>query len=164
MSLQVSTIALNQMEEFSSILTEAAEWLRSKGEEMWTTEQVSAQSLFSEYAPDDMFLGYLDGVPAATMILQEDDDLFWPSTPKGESLFLHKLSVRRRFADSGLAVEMLNCAKLEAKRRGKNFLRLDCAADREKLCRFYESQGFAKVREQVMFGQWQTAFYEVEVL
>lgn len=96
---------------------------------MWTSEQVSVIQLLSEYAPDEMFLRYLDGIPVATMILQEEDDVFWPSAPKGESLFFHKLSVRRQFAGTGLAAEMVHWAKQEAKRRGKNFLRLDCAAD-----------------------------------
>lgn len=160
MNWEISRILDNQVGDFSSILMEATEWLRRTGKEMWTSEQVSVDSLLMVCAPEEMFLGYIDGFPAATMILQEDDEIFWPDAPKGESLFLHKLSVRRRFAGTSLAVEMINWAKLKAKHDSKKFLRLDCAADREKLCRFYEAQGFEKVREQVMFGTWPTAFYE----
>ena len=139
-------------------------WLQREGQEMWRIEQVSTERVLKEYSPEEMFLGYLDGIPAATMVLQEVDDLFWPFVTQSESLFLHKLSIRRKFAKSGVAGSMITWAKSEAKNRHKRYLRLDCAADRPKLCRFYESQGFTKVREQVMFGKYPTAFYELEVI
>ncbi|MCY0896767.1 MAG: hypothetical protein OWS03_10855, partial [Alicyclobacillaceae bacterium] len=124
--MEVSTISFEQVDDFSSILKEPADWLRSIGEEMWTAEQVSAQGLLSEYTIDEMFLGSLDGIPIATMILQEEDALFWPFVLKGESLFLHRLSVRRAFAGTGLAVAMIDWAKREVNCRSKKFLRLDC--------------------------------------
>jgi GNAT superfamily N-acetyltransferase len=159
-NVEIFSIFLDRLDDFSSILTEAADWLYSIGKGMWTAQQVSARGLLSEYTPDEMFLGSFDGIPVATMILQEVDALFWPSVPRGESLFLHKLSVRRAFAGTGLAVAMIDWAKREVNCRSKKFLRLDCAADREKLCEFYESLGFHKVREELMFGKWPTAFYE----
>jgi hypothetical protein len=86
--MEVSSISFDQVDDFSSILTEAADWLYGIGKEMWTAQQVSARSLLSEYTTDEMFLGSLDGIPVSSMILQEEDALFWPSAPKGESLFL----------------------------------------------------------------------------
>jgi len=161
-NFKVQRIAADQVKEFCSILREAAMWLQSEGQEMWGIEQVSTENLLREYSVEEMFLGYLDGIPAATIVLQEVDDLFWSLVTKNESLFLHKLSVRRQFAKSGLAVDMIMWAKSEAKKRNKKYLRLDCAADRPKLCKFYEYQGFKNVREQVM-GKYPTAFYELEI-
>lgn len=65
---------------------------------MWGIEQVSKENVLREYSTEEMFMGYLEGLPAATTVLQEADDVFWPSVTKKESLFLHKLSVRRQFA------------------------------------------------------------------
>ncbi len=60
---------------------------------MWDVAQVSGENVLGEYSIDETFLGYCHGIPAATMVLQEVDDQFWPSVNRGDSLFLHKLSV-----------------------------------------------------------------------
>ncbi|MDD9271740.1 GNAT family N-acetyltransferase [Paenibacillus sp. GCM10023248] len=163
MDLQVKNISDNQVADFCSILKEVVMWLHTQGQGMWSLEQVSREKILSEYSIEEMFLGYMEDVPVSTMILQEEDDVFWPSVVKNESLFLHKLSVRRQFANFGLARDMVKWAKQEAQNRNKRYLRLDCAADRPKLCSFYESIGFSKVREQVLFRKYPTAFYEIEV-
>jgi GNAT superfamily N-acetyltransferase len=76
------------------------------------------------------------------MILQEEDELFWPDVPVGESLFLQKLAVRRSVAGQGVARAMLERAAVEARRRGKVYLRRDTDGTRPRLCAFYESAGF----------------------
>lgn len=159
----VQRTADNQVDEFCSILKEVALWLESIDQKMWGVAQVAREHVLEEYSIDEMFLGYWHGIPAATMVLQEADDHFWPSANQGDSLFLHKLSVKRSFAKQGLGTQMIRWAKNEAIRRQKRYLRLDCAADRPKLCSFYESFGFVKVREQLM-GKYPTAFYEMELL
>jgi hypothetical protein len=55
---------------------------------------------------------------------------------------------------------MIEWAKKEAKRRNKTFLRLDCAADRPKLCSFYEKHGFRKVGERLILQKFPTALFE----
>lgn len=58
---------------------------------------------------------------------------------------------------------MIKWAKSRARFLNKKYLRLDCAADRYKLCEYYELQGFIKVGEKVMFDKYPTAFYEFEI-
>lgn len=116
MEFQVHHISENQIETFCSILQEAAVWLRSQGKEMWKIEHLSAVNMLGQYSASEMFMGYIDEIPAATMILQEVDEEFWSSVPRNESLFLHKLSVKRQFAKSGLPSEMINWAKVETKK------------------------------------------------
>lgn len=67
-----------------------------------------------------MFLGYLVREPAATMILQEVNEVYLSSVAENESLFLHKRSVRCKYARSGLPKEMVIWAKNEANNRNKN--------------------------------------------
>jgi len=162
MDFIVANISEDELDRFSSILREAAYWLKSEGKAMWGDDQVSPQGLLNHYAVREMYIGYVNGEAAAAVILQEEDRLFWPDA-KTDSLFIHKLCVRRKYAKTGLSAKMIEWAKGQAKARGKTYIRLDCAADRPKLCAFYEDQGFRKVREQVMFGKYPTAFYETEV-
>jgi hypothetical protein len=48
--------------------------------------------------------------------------------------------------------------------REKKYLRLDCAADRPKLCEYYESQGFKKVREEGCLENIQQLFTNLKLL
>jgi GNAT superfamily N-acetyltransferase len=156
------SVTENELDAFCSILREAAVWLNNQGQEMWRQEQLSADNLLKSYAYSEMYLGYVDGAPASAMVLQEEDRALWPEAGN-DSLYIHKLSVRRKFAKSGLSSAMISWAKSQAAERRKKYLRLDCAADREKLCCFYEGQGFCKVDEKLLFGRYPTAFYELEV-
>lgn len=147
--------------EFAAIVEEAAAWLRQNGQAMWSPEQTRLQRLLNQYAINEMYIGYVDEEPAAAMALQEADPWMWPDeAPNGNALYLHKLSVRRTRAKSGCSAAMIGWAKEEASRRGKMYLRLDCAADRPKLCAFYERYGFRKVRERLIRDIYLTALYE----
>ncbi|XEC97345.1 GNAT family N-acetyltransferase [Paenibacillus tarimensis] len=157
----VRAIDENQIELFASILQEAAEWLREQGIEMWTREQIRVERLLQQNDIHEMFIGYVSGAPVATMMIQEMDAFMWPQAVKNkDSLYLHKLSVRRAWAKSGCSSAMIGWAKEEAGRRGKSYLRLDCAADRPKLNEFYESHGFIKVKEVLINQRYPTALYE----
>lgn len=163
MDLVINKVSKKELNEFSSILKEAAFWLKNEGMEMWTEKQVSTEELLKNNAIEEMFLGYLNNESAAAIIMKTEDDLFWTEVNKGESLFLHKLAVRRKYAGRGLAEQMIRWSEARAKRLNKKYLRLDCASDRAGLCAFYESQGFKKVREELMFGKYPTVFYELVI-
>jgi GNAT superfamily N-acetyltransferase len=163
MELKIRAISENELEEFSSILKEAALWLKNNDQEMWSVSQLSIESLLKNNSVKEMFIGFLNNEPAATMIIQEEDTLFWSDENKNDSLFLHKIAVRRKYAKFGLSQEMIHWAKVRAKSLNKSYVRLDCAADRPKLCKFYESQGFRNVGEKVMFGKYPTAFYQLKL-
>lgn len=157
----VRSIREDEIGLFASILQEAAQWLRQQGREMWTPEQLEAERLLKHNAIHEMYIGWVNGVPAATMILQESDPVMWPEhSVRSDSLYLHKLSVRRAYAKTGCSTMMIEWAKKEAKRRNKTFLRLDCAADRPKLCSFYEKHGFRKVGERLILQKFPTALFE----
>ncbi|MGM7721619.1 GNAT family N-acetyltransferase [Metabacillus sp. Hm71] len=162
MDLVIRGISMSELEEFSSILIEAAEWLINNHKEMWTPNQLTIENLLKNNVIEEMFMGFINNQSATAMILQEKDPIFWTdSTP---SLYLHKFAIRRKYAQKGLSEQMINWAKLRAKQHNKKYLRLDCDADRPKLCNFYEKQGFIKVRDEVMFGKYPTYFYEIVVI
>ena len=161
MLLEVREVATEEdLEKFSSVLLEVAGWLEAKGEPMWTAAELTPAVLLRDYDLEEMRLGKISGGPAAAMVVQQSDEVFWPDVPEGESLFVHKLATARRLKGRGLAVAMLDWVKARALEQEKRYLRLDCAADRPKLCRFYEDYGFRQAgRRQV--GPYDTAFYEL---
>jgi GNAT superfamily N-acetyltransferase len=126
----------------SEILCEAAEWLKARGIPLWDPENLTPDRLLPTVEQGELYIACQKRTPIGTMILQEDDTFFWPDVPAGESLFLHKLAVRRSAAGQGLARAMLAWAAAEAKRRDKTYLRLDTDSTRPQLCALYESAGF----------------------
>lgn len=145
----------------ADIMREAAAWLRETGRPLWRPEDLTEERILAGVAKEDVCVGRADGEAAAAMILQWSDPVYWPEAG-GDSGFIHKLSVRRRFAGKGLARDMVEWAAREAQRRGKKYLRLDCAADRVKLRAFYESLGFRLVGLRDL-GAYRGAFYEREL-
>ena len=143
----------------AAILTEAAEWLVDRGIPLWPPHEISVERLGPLAECGELYLAFTEGQAVGTMILQEEDSLFWPDEPMGESLFLHKLAIRRAVAGTGVAQALIEGAADEAARRGKRYLRLDCDANRPPLRRFYEAANFTLHNVRSM-GRWQAACYQ----
>ena len=146
----------------SEIVMDVVEWLKAKGEPLWTEEQASVEGLKASYKLEESFIAYHDNRPIACMFLQESDPLFWPEIQEGSSLFVHKLSVLREFKGKGVAQEMLQWASEYAQRQGKSWLRLDCDGGRQKLRQVYEAFGFSFV-DRGPLGEFDVARYEMRV-
>lgn len=151
------------MGEVSSILIEAAEWMISKGFKNWNPETLKTAKLIENYDTNEFFICYIGDEAAGCLRLQEEDELFWPGFPDDEALYIHKLAVRRKYSGNGVALFMIDWAKEKVNESKRKFLRLDCIADRKKLCEFYEKNGFTKIDEinVVEFGT--SARYEAKV-
>lgn len=124
----------------AGILREAAAWLDGTGKSMWQADELQDDLVAREIG--SYFLAEVEGEDAGTLKFQLDDPLFWPDIPRGESAFVHRLALRRKYAGSGLSSEMLQWAVQQARALHKRFLRLDCAADRSRLRAIYENFGF----------------------
>jgi GNAT superfamily N-acetyltransferase len=123
------------------ILIEAADWLTSIGQSLWDRDSLTPANVRPSPTDGTLYLAHLDGQPVGTFRLQFEDPLFWPDVPPGESLYLHKLAVRRSAAGRGLSRRLLDFAVAEARAAGRPYLRLDCV-HRPKLRAVYESAGF----------------------
>lgn len=91
-------------------------------------------------------IGYADSAPAATMLLQTADPVYWPEAAPGLALYLHKLAVRRSYAGQSWLARMIGFAIDEATRTRVPALRLDTLL-RPKLQALYERYEFTRVAE-----------------
>jgi GNAT superfamily N-acetyltransferase len=128
----------------SSILEEAAEWLRVRGDAMWWREEIALDRVAPDVDAGLYYLARVDGEAAGTFKFLLSDWSFWYDLPEGESAFLHRLAVRRAFAGKGVSTAMIQWAADRARALGLRYLRLDADPRRESLCRFYEAQGFKR--------------------
>lgn len=149
----------SQFEHASEVLTEVAQDLISKGQELCQLERFTPVALKRELVPDTLVTGHISEKPIAVMVLVFHDPLFWPNIKPDESSFVHKLAVLPEYRGQGLAAEMLEHAATQTLAKGINVTRLDCAAERSKLRAFYKKLGYKNVGERQV-GPHRAALFE----
>jgi GNAT superfamily N-acetyltransferase len=142
MSVRMRRASVAETAVVSSILTEAALWLRDRGTPLLTAAEVSPAAILGDVEAGMFWIAERDGEAAGTLRFQLTDPEVWPEIGDDSSAFVHRVAVRRAFAGSGVAHAMLSWAAEEARRRGRDSLRLDCNAGLPRLRRIYEDFGF----------------------
>lgn len=157
------------MDASIEVIRHAGAWLQeTKGEtsEWWDPEVVSADFLSPHAKPDEFFVAFVDGRPAATAIIQATQDMQDWSSVDGEAepnaLYIHYVATEREFASQGLVTYLMDKAIQLAKERGIPVLRLDTNADEPKLCDLYEAHDFVSVGIVPEEGH-RTVLYERQV-
>jgi GNAT superfamily N-acetyltransferase len=142
----------------ANVIRVVAADLRNRGIPLWAGCDLSAEALCAD-GGGKIITGYIGEMAVAAMVFSDYDPEFWPDIPRGASTFVHKLAVLPALQGKGIAREMLNYAAELSLAAGIQVTRLDCAADRPKLCSVYQNAGYSKVFEK-MVGSYPTAFYE----
>jgi len=142
------------------ILLDTTNWPNPIGKLLWCEEDVRWERLSQDFAPSDFLIAYLGDTPAACMAVNDYDPSVWPDIEKGQSLFIHKLGVKRFAAGKGLSDALITRAKEMCEVRGIDTLRLDCDLILPKLRAVYERNGFICVAETCLHGYYDAALYE----
>lgn len=156
------SMCVGAVDEAIEVMREAAKWLIDIERPLWKLEDITKEKLSKDSKEDEFYALKVDDEVAGAMILKWNDPFFWPDIKQGQSGFIHKLSVRRKYSGTGISKKMIEYAADECRRRNVDFLRLDCAGDRKELCSFYEKIGFKQVKRN-MIGPFDVAFYELNV-
>ena len=75
----------------------------------------------------------------------------------GTALYVHALAVNRQFKGQGIGQAMLDWAADEGRRRGKQFLRLDCMNENARLKQVYLDAGMEPRPQNPQYG-WSALF------
>jgi GNAT superfamily N-acetyltransferase len=142
MRIDVRQATPADVETVSSILLEAARWLEHRGTPMWRDSELTPDRITKDVTEGLLFLGENRGEAIATIKFQLADQEFWPDVPEGESAYIHRLAVRRRFAGRGVSAALMSWAVDQAASLGLQYVRLDCEASRMRLREVYERFGF----------------------
>jgi GNAT superfamily N-acetyltransferase len=145
--LHMDIINVNEknIEVFSKVLVESAEWLDSIGQPMWNANDLTVDKLIEKYDIQDMKMCYENGNLIGVYVLQWYDPLFWANLKKDEAGILHKLAVCRKYSKKGYGKKLIQSAELLCKNRNINWIRLNCGTFRSRLRNFYENAGFKMV-------------------
>lgn len=145
------------------ILLDVVEWLDANDMHLWEKQNVRWDNLARVFQPEDFILLFVDGEPAACVAIVDDDPYIWPEFEKGESLFLHKLAVKRAFRGRSLVTPLIDYARRMAQERGISAIRLDAASERHKVRAIYERENFVCVGERVFLERFHVALYCCQV-
>lgn len=142
------------------ILLDAVNWMSKSGQQnQWNDSNVKWSNLSKSYKINNFYIAYENVLPTACMALTDYDPIYWTNIPKGESLYLHKVAVKRAFAGKGFSKELIDFTKNLALSYCINAIRLNCNQHRNKLRAVYENEGFICVEEKTFFGKYDTALY-----
>jgi GNAT superfamily N-acetyltransferase len=142
MGIFVEQAAPADAKTVSDILLEAAAWLRQRDMPMWRDNELVPEVIAADVAEGFFFIGKCNNEIAGVIKFQLEDKKFWPDVPDGESAYIHRLAVRRRFAGGEVSNQLLRWAVDRARNLKRHFVRLDCEASRPKLRAVYERFGF----------------------
>jgi GNAT superfamily N-acetyltransferase len=146
----------------AEVLSEAARWLEQTGKLMWRDEELVPARIASDVQGGLFFIAESEDAVAGVVKFQLTDELFWPDAPKGESAFVHRLAVKRKFAGGAVSSALLNWAVERARSLGRDYLRLDCEASRPKLRAVYEKFGFVHHSDRQV-GPYFVSRYEFRI-
>jgi len=142
MEIDVRQAGGPDIEIVSSILLEAAAWLESLGMPMWREDELLPERIESDVTAGLFFVAWCGRERVGTIKFELSDQKFWPDIPEDESVFIHRLAVRRGYAGGGVSSALLSWAIERGVALGRHYARLDCEASRQRLRAVYERFGF----------------------
>lgn len=142
MAVQIRQAGPADARVVEDVLVEAAAWVDALGVVMWDEGELAPDHIDADVAAGQFYLAAIDGETAGVIRFQLEDLLFWPDLPQGESAFVHRLAVRRKYKGQGVSAALLQYAVDHARALRKRDLRLDCDESRPKLRALYERFGF----------------------
>jgi GNAT superfamily N-acetyltransferase len=130
------------------LIEQAAEWLRHKGTDQWARpwpNRAGRDSRILESLDQGRtWVGWDNGLPAATITADPDDDPHWPDHLRREpAIYVHRLVVGRPYKGVGLGAALLDWAGRTARRdHGARWIRVSAWTTNAGLHDYYRRQGF----------------------
>lgn len=146
--------------DIEEILKDVVLWMHENGiENLWNEDNIKWKQLSMTYEIGDFYIAFHKDVPVACMAVTDYDSNYWSEIPKGESLYIHKLAVKRIYAGMGISKKLIDFSKNLARKRNIETIRLDCNKLRAKLCKLYEKNEFRYEKEKVVAKNYWVALY-----
>jgi ribosomal protein S18 acetylase RimI-like enzyme len=162
--LEFSTAQQSDIPAITGVLTDATQYKLEQGDTSWgdegwfhheIQERMDDGSTFYLVKQGDEMIG--------TVSLSWQDERNWGDRPN-DAGYMHQLAVKDGHHGNDLGGRIMDWLAKEAKKENRQFLRLDCDANNEGLCSYYEEHGFVRVgtnsRQDNEMGTYEAALYE----
>lgn len=142
----------DDLDAYVQILAAGDAAMRQHGNGRWEAGDIAAPRVSTWIASGEAIIADTDNAPAAIMLLQWRDLIFWPERDDGTAGYLHKIAVRPDMAGCGAVAALVAWAETEALQRGRSCLRLD-TGPWPRLCAAYLRLGFAEFDRIIVNGR-----------
>ncbi len=127
------------------LLTEVARWETERGYAGAWPVPFPMDRIRERLVGGDVYLAGPPGeAPVATVTLQWEDVPYWGERPP-DAGYVHRLAVRPPFHRQGWGRRLVDWTEATTRRRGRDWLRLDCATENPRIRRYYAELGFREV-------------------
>jgi GNAT superfamily N-acetyltransferase len=141
MKLEITNATKADIPDLVEILSQAVQYKVEHGDMSWGTRAYNEDEVAMSIASGEAYVARLNGEAVGTVKLQWSDDIDWDNH-RSSGGYIHQLAIKEDFHGQGLGRQLIDWAAAEAAKNGKKFLGLDCSDQNEKLCKYYEDQGF----------------------
>src|SRR5215831_11692562 len=107
MDWRIRRAALDDLESVSGVLHEAAQRLEQRGMALWLDSELSPDRIREEVRAGLFYVAESDATIGGVIMFQLEDAEFWPDAAPGEAAYVHRLAVRRQFADGQVSFRLL---------------------------------------------------------
>ncbi|MBK1785773.1 GNAT family N-acetyltransferase [Prauserella cavernicola] len=143
----------------------AVAWLAERGRDgqwgstPWSQDPKRVERVKGMASGGKLLVAEFDGSPAGALILTEQPPAHIPPVTERE-LYVDLLITSREHTGRGVGSFLLDHARVEARRRGIDLVRVDCWAGGDgALVRYYRGQGFTPT-ERFHVGDWVGQVFE----
>jgi GNAT superfamily N-acetyltransferase len=150
-SFEISPAGPHEAGLVQEIFQEAERWAEAKHSSLMTFLQADLERI---HTAGELYIARLDGEPAAAFRFGWEADGIWVQNQSNAG-YLSCLAVRRAYAGLGLGFQIIAWSATTARKRGRSYLRLACAANNASLHRYFMRAGF------IPKGNCGTGKYEV---
>ncbi|MFF2089417.1 GNAT family N-acetyltransferase [Paenibacillus sp. NPDC058174] len=159
----VSVAKDKEAAEVMSLLVDTAKWLQSKGSDQWSglLHGYDSHDTVGSIKQEEVFVCKHDKEIVGVVILKRQpsawDSELWGSKAHtdDEAIYLHRLTISRKHANSGLGAALLHWCDSAISFKDKKVMRLDCIASNPKLFAFYEGNGYEYIGQEGDFKLFQ---------
>ena len=157
MELNIKQAKADEIDTACKMLYDAALWLQGKQIDYWQNWLNPSKEHIAWIARGfenrEFYFAYDEKNTIAGMYrLQFEDEFFWGKN-NDKAAYIHSFTTRRDMAGKGIGKLILDVIEKQSKSSGIVYLRLDCSPEIAGLCKYYESYGFVRVKEVVVYGQ-----------
>jgi len=161
MALDFKQAQPSDFSQAMEIMAAAASWLLDKGIDQWPspppahwqqrmTAKIDQGAIYTLGIGNNRF-----GIVGLTWV-----DSYWPDD--GQAGYVHQMAVHPVMHGQNLGGMILFWAQQQVKKKGRQFVRLDCMASNGRLRQYYEEHGFL-FRGRLTDHDYVAALYEKDV-
>lgn len=141
--IDVRQATIEEVDELQALFAATIAWQQQQG--VPTFSSFPTSFFAQEINKGTVFTARRAGKLVGTVSLYESDDFIWGNNA-APALYIHRLASLRTAEGRGVGAALIEWSRQRAVSLGKQWLRVDCWADNNELCRFYQGRGFSPVR------------------